>query len=147
MLKLWEWRSSNQTDKPFLNQELANLNHEFHWLSWLPPCSLKSKYDLPTNFSFDSIEISRSCVVEVSICLILFCDKVKTIHFFKGNGTKNIVIVGNSHSIVSFYGIEKQFKDVYRQLTLVAVEGCIFGRNVVSYFLLIGNNLSKKLYF
>ncbi|KAI6212705.1 hypothetical protein M3Y94_00059800 [Aphelenchoides besseyi] len=42
----------------------------------------------------------------------------------KGNGTKNIVVIGNSHSMFNFPGIAYIFRKTYKQLTLVARSAC-----------------------
>ncbi|KAI6173169.1 hypothetical protein M3Y98_01053400 [Aphelenchoides besseyi] len=41
-----------------------------------------------------------------------------------GSGTKNIVIIGNSHANSYYPGVQQMFKDVYRFLTLVFLNGC-----------------------
>ncbi|KAI6174828.1 O-acetyltransferase OatA [Aphelenchoides bicaudatus] len=44
----------------------------------------------------------------------------------RGNGTKTMVVFGNSHARASFYGIVNQFKDVIKEATLMFQNGCNF---------------------
>ncbi|KAI6212925.1 hypothetical protein M3Y94_00087300 [Aphelenchoides besseyi] len=41
-----------------------------------------------------------------------------------GNGTKNIVIIGNSHAMHSYTGIRYHFSDLFRTLTLIERDSC-----------------------
>ncbi|KAI6197757.1 hypothetical protein M3Y94_01262800 [Aphelenchoides besseyi] len=42
-----------------------------------------------------------------------------------GNGTKNIVIIGNSHAVCAIHGVQHYFKDVYANLTLYSALACM----------------------
>ncbi|KAI6170702.1 hypothetical protein M3Y97_01120000 [Aphelenchoides bicaudatus] len=43
----------------------------------------------------------------------------------KGNGTKNIVLIGNSHIMHDYPGIWYMFRNIYKTMTLFARNGCI----------------------
>ncbi|KAI6217105.1 hypothetical protein M3Y99_01784700 [Aphelenchoides fujianensis] len=51
-------------------------------------------------------------------------DVVYTCHA-KGNGTKNIVVIGNSHSMHQFPGIWSMFRSTYKRLTLFMRNSCL----------------------
>jgi hypothetical protein len=44
---------------------------------------------------------------------------------FQGNGTKSIVVFGNSHARTAHLGIEEAFRGVYKHLSLFARNGCM----------------------
>ncbi|KAI6172685.1 hypothetical protein M3Y98_01000800 [Aphelenchoides besseyi] len=43
----------------------------------------------------------------------------------KGTGTKNIVVIGNSHAYIGFFGIFEQFRSITNTMTLIASDACI----------------------
>ncbi|KAI6204376.1 hypothetical protein M3Y94_00667200 [Aphelenchoides besseyi] len=43
----------------------------------------------------------------------------------RGNGTKNIVVIGNSHAFHNFPGISYIFRQSYKRLTMFAVSSCL----------------------
>ncbi|KAI6206896.1 hypothetical protein M3Y94_00966800 [Aphelenchoides besseyi] len=49
---------------------------------------------------------------------------VNTCHV-KGNGTKNIVVIGNSHGMHTFAGISYIFRQTYKRLTLFVRNSCL----------------------
>lgn len=51
--------------------------------------------------------------------------KFKTLSYFQGNGTKNIVLFGNSHARCVHFGVEYTFRDIYQHLTLFSIGSCL----------------------
>ncbi|KAI6198901.1 hypothetical protein M3Y96_00569500 [Aphelenchoides besseyi] len=56
--------------------------------------------------------------------MISYHQKTHTCHA-KGNGTKNIVLIGNSHALHNFPGISFIFRHTYKQLTLFSRDNCL----------------------
>jgi hypothetical protein len=48
--------------------------------------------------------------------------------WFKGHGRKNILLIGNSHARSIFYGVERQFHGIYKDLTLLGNHQCMMVR-------------------
>ncbi|KAI6174976.1 hypothetical protein M3Y97_00980700 [Aphelenchoides bicaudatus] len=102
-----------------LNKSLAiYYNQHFYGFAWdLKSCPDPRRKSIPTNFDLRNrvgygntkdrvVGITGSCVV-------------------KGDGNKNIVLFGNSHAQTAFFGIEREFRGVYRHLTLFSAGACI----------------------
>ncbi|KAI6174810.1 TPT domain-containing protein [Aphelenchoides bicaudatus] len=62
---------------------------------------------LPTGYNFTNLNITSTC-------------------YKQRNGTKNIVIIGNSHASSQFYGMERIFRKTYANITVIANHQCMF---------------------
>ncbi|KAI6177848.1 hypothetical protein M3Y97_00952000 [Aphelenchoides bicaudatus] len=70
-------------------------------------CPTESKNSfLPTSFNFTNLNVTSTC-------------------YKQRNGTKNIVIIGNSHASSQFYGMERIFRKTYANITVIANHQCI----------------------
>ncbi|KAI6231925.1 hypothetical protein M3Y95_00432900 [Aphelenchoides besseyi] len=117
MMTVWHTRES---PNPIRTSTSLAFNKNFQQLNWdLYRCrdqrrtSIPTYYDLKNRIGFGSMlnkkGITASCVDQ-------------------GNGTKNIVVVGNSHAQAYYYGIEHFFNGVYKTMTLLSAGGCFFVR-------------------
>ncbi|KAI6174771.1 Acyl-transf-3 domain-containing protein [Aphelenchoides bicaudatus] len=70
------------------------------------PESSRDSY-VPTRYNLDPMKVTTTC-------------------YMKGNGTKNILVLGNSHTSSHFYGIERIFRDTYSNITAIADHQCVF---------------------
>jgi hypothetical protein len=62
--RVWNWSQNGQQDDLNLTlDEIANLNQQFHLLSWRVPC--ESSLELPTKHNLSDMWITNSCVVQV----------------------------------------------------------------------------------
>ncbi|KAI6185912.1 Acyltransferase [Aphelenchoides besseyi] len=52
---------------------------------------------------------------------------IKHICHEKGDGKKNVVVVGNSHAMFAFLGIVEHFRPIAQSITLIATGGCFLG--------------------
>ncbi|KAI6209823.1 hypothetical protein M3Y96_00262100 [Aphelenchoides besseyi] len=117
MMTVWHTRDS---PNPIRTSTSLAFNKNFQQLNWdLYRCrdqrrtSIPTYYDLKNRIGFGSMlnkkGITASCVDQ-------------------GKGTKNIVVVGNSHAQAYYYGIEHFFNGVYKTMTLLSAGGCFFVR-------------------
>ncbi|KAI6171266.1 hypothetical protein M3Y97_01051800 [Aphelenchoides bicaudatus] len=104
------WRTRNN-DKPFPKKDTMWLNKEIAYIDLT--CRNRTVY-IPTSFkdwsSFDD-----------------FCTE-------KGNGTKNIVVLGNSHAYLSFIGVAEMFKPIAREIVLFGTPACVLGSKQHQYY-------------
>ncbi|KAI6234857.1 Acyltransferase [Aphelenchoides fujianensis] len=94
------WRTRNDT-QPFPNNRTLQLNQEIAYRALT--CHNNTRW-LPTSFG--------------SIATVgAICNE-------HGSGTKNVVVIGNSHAFVPFLGIAHAFRPIAAKITLVATGSC-----------------------
>ncbi|KAI6190326.1 Odr-3 [Aphelenchoides bicaudatus] len=106
-IKLWNQRDNMPT---YITKEVNDFNSEFiHAYQSFAFCDDLNR-QMPTHFNLNmsSYDLGTSYTCHT-----------------KGNGTKNIVLIGNSHIVHNFPGIWYLFRNVYKTLTLFARNSCI----------------------
>ncbi|KAI6174826.1 hypothetical protein M3Y97_00964500 [Aphelenchoides bicaudatus] len=104
MLEVWE----NKDDKASWTRSKSMIyNLALKDLGYLWSCKDVGWDGAPTKYNVTPMYFTKVCHTQ-------------------GSGTKNIVLVGNSHARAMYYGIEHAFHGLYKTLTLLALHQCTF---------------------
>jgi hypothetical protein len=74
-------------------------------------------------------QVSKTCLLlKKSVTKRFVCNAVSQItQILQGQGTKNIVVFGNSHAYKAFIGIVQIFKPIAKHITLISTPACVPG--------------------
>ncbi|KAI6212702.1 hypothetical protein M3Y94_00059300 [Aphelenchoides besseyi] len=86
--------------------------------------SFNSKQFQAYHGEFYCDDLNQTMPTTYPLNMISYHQKTHTCHA-KGSGTKNIVLIGNSHALHAFPGISFIFRHTYKHLTLFTRDGCL----------------------
>ncbi|KAI6198880.1 hypothetical protein M3Y96_00567300 [Aphelenchoides besseyi] len=106
---LWTTRANPPN---FTKEEVTKYNsRQYNAIHGLAYCDNQDR-SLPTNYPLNMSSFEKLAPTDVYTCHI------------KGNGTKNIVVIGNSHAFFNLPGIAQIFRQTYKRLTLFGRGWC-----------------------
>jgi hypothetical protein len=100
-LRLYNSDFANITTK-----ELNDLHIKMHIRDGRPYICQERDYELPTTFSGPIPLLTDICMT-------------------KGNGTKNVLLIGNSHARALYFGAKNKLSHIYSKLTLASTLSCM----------------------